>query len=333
MVPVLVRHSVQAQPPQGDWELGPSGTKASLRALCAVDNNVLWTAGSQACVLRSEDGGASWTDCSPRGYSDLEFRSLHAWDAKQACIASAGTPAVILRTADGGLNWSEVYRHASPAAFFDGLRFWDLRRGLAFSDPVDERLLVVETGDGGKHWLPVAAGQLVPGLAGEAGFAASNSALCLGEQGSAWIGTGGADGDTSRIHFRSGWKERWQVSNCPLPSSATAGVFSIAQGKGRLIAVGGDYRPEVASQATAAWSGDGGVTWQLSARPPAAFRSAIACLPDGSGFLCVGPSGSDFSMDGDQWQAISTQGFHALAIAPDAAYAVGADGRFGKLPL
>ena len=98
---------------------------------------------------RSTDSGSSWIECGPGNYDQLEFRSIHAWDAQTACIASAGTPAVILQTQDAGLTWRIAYEHASPQAFFDGLKFWDAQRGIAFGDPLDGRLLIVETLDAG----------------------------------------------------------------------------------------------------------------------------------------------------------------------------------------
>jgi hypothetical protein len=121
------------------WELGPTGSRASLRGLSASSEDVIWTCGSHGTVLRSLDGGSSWIECGPTEFPELEFRSIHAWDAHSACIASAGSPAVVLRTDDGGIVWREVYRHRSPAAFFDGMKFWDHGRGIVFGDPIDGR--------------------------------------------------------------------------------------------------------------------------------------------------------------------------------------------------
>lgn len=325
------------------WELGPTGTKVSLRGLAAVDDRVLWACGSQATVLRSTDGGSSWNDCGPDGFEDLEFRSIHAWDAQEAIIASAGTPAVILRTSNGGETWMQVYEHKSKAAFFDALRFWDDKHGLAFSDPVDGRLLVVETSDSGQTWAPVPKDKLPPTAEGEAGFAASNSALLLGNGGSVWIGTGGVTANFSRVFHRAAADRDWQIQTCPLHGSPTSGIFSLADGvleTGRvLVAVGGDYRPEATSATTAALSRDDGKTWQLADQPPAAYRSAVvACLESDNKhptclFVATGPSGTDFSSDGNAWFSMSERGFHSLAFGKQLIFAVGAEGRFGSLRL
>lgn len=344
-----------------DWELGPTGSKASLRAIAAPTSQVLWIGGSGGTILRSLDGGNSWHDCSPSGYSAVEFRSLHAWDDQRACAASAGTPAVILLTEDGGTNWSMQYKNDAPEAFFDGLKFLDEKYsgaepveqsdsdatyGVAISDPVDGNWLIVETRDRGVTWGPVA--QSLPAEPKQAAFAASNSAMLIGTGGRVWFGTGGIDSPTSRIHLRLGFDADWTTAECPLPSNASSGVFSLAQSLQKpqmVVAVGGDYRPDAKSELTAAWSDDEGATWHRAELPPAAYRSAVIAVPRGwvnealesstalirSGFICTGPSGCDYSGDGRSWQRLSDVGFHALAATDSDLFAVGSDGRFARL--
>lgn len=328
------------------WEFKATGVKASLRGLSAASDEVLWAAGSNATVIRSVDGGSSWENCGPQGYPNLEFRSIHAWDATTACIASAGTPAIILLTENGGTSWKQVFAANSAAAFFDGLQFWDDDHGIAFSDPVDGHLLIVETDNAGRTWTPISSDVLPSVVQGEAGFAASNSSICVGKNGAVWIGTGGVELSKSRIHVRPSWKDSWQVSECPLPSGAAEGVFSIAQGGNLLIAVGGDYRPEASSKLTASLSHDLGLTWSAAKHPPAEFRSAVVAMPIGEGFLCVGPTGTSYSIDGSVWVTIKdlktegletedsiSVGFHALDVGQRHIFAVGANGKFGKMQL
>lgn len=333
-------HSIsnaQDQPIRLAWQLESTGSKASLRGLHAASDSVIWACGSESTVIRSTDGGRSWIPCGPKipDHADLEYRSIHAWDEMSACIASAGTPAMILRTADGGQNWEEVFQHASPQAFFDGLRFWDAAHGIAFSDPVDGKFLIVETSDGGQTWQAVDADLLPEALAGEAGFAASNSSLALAPGGHAWIGTGGAIAGKSRIYSRFGWNNQWQIADCPIESNASSGIFSIVADAEKLIAVGGDYRPDAVSAETAAYSLDQGKSWSLAQKQPAAFRSAVAHLPSSiaKGFIATGPTGSDFSIDGQSWDAFSEQGFHTLAVSPKKLFAAGAGGRFAVLTI
>jgi len=60
--------------------------KSSLRAICAVNEQVVWTSGSQGKVYVSLDGGGTWDQRSVPECEDTEFRSLHAWDAEHAWV-------------------------------------------------------------------------------------------------------------------------------------------------------------------------------------------------------------------------------------------------------
>ncbi len=332
------------------WELGPTGTFVSLRGLHAVDDEIVWASGAEGTVIVSPDGGSSWTNCSPQGFHDVEFRCVHAWSREEACIASAGTPAVILRTADGGQSWQECYRSDSELAFFDAMKFWDAHNGCAVSDPVDGRLLVVETNDGGRIWRKVPNELLPNARDGEAAFAASNSSLCLGENGQLWFGTGGTTSRATRLYHREQWNERWNLRDVPMPSGPAEGIFAIARrstsasqtglpGKGRqeeLVAVGGDYRPEAASSVVACISQDSGRTWRVVTTPPPGYRSAVVTLPaafETAGFIAAGPSGTDYSPDGDVWFPVSENGFHALSVGKQRVFACGSEGRFAVLTL
>lgn len=324
-----------AQSQQLQWREGSTGQDASLRGLSVVDDQTLWASGANATVVRSVDGGVNWKSCGPKGLDKLEMRSIVAFDEKHATIASAGTPAIILQTDDGGQNWKEVFRHSSAAAFFDGMRFWDRNQGIAFSDPVAGRILIVTTVDGGATWQEVAPDKIPLAADKEGGFAASNSVLCVGKGGHAWIGTGGAKSASSRIYATTDFGKSWSVRTCPLSSDTTAGVFSIALHSEMklLLAVGGDYRPEATSNTTAALSRDLGQTWQLASMPPATFVSAV-CMAQSKFFVATGPTSSFSSNDGDQWTRFSSVGFHALEASPAGhVYAVGSGGRFGHLEM
>ncbi len=316
------------------WELGTTGSKESFRAISAPNDEVIWIAGSGGVVLRSADGGTNWQNTSPNQIDkSIQYRSLHAWDQDRAIVATAGTPAAIFLTADGGQVWKEVYRHDSPNAFFDGLKFWNASRGIAFSDPVDGNLLVVETRDGGKSWNRIASDALDT-APGEAGFAASNSSLCVSVDGFAMIGLGGSFAETSRVLFSRDWNSNWTDTLVPLRSGPAAGIFSVAVSDRRIVAVGGDYRAGQPSASTCAYSDDRGRSWHLAAVPPEDFRSAIIWLETVDGaWVCVGPTGSDISHDGSHWRTLGDQPFHALTATKSWLYAVGADGRFGRAEI
>ncbi len=296
----------------------------------ATDAPALWASGAKGTILLSNDLGRTWQRVGPTNFPELEFRSLHAWNSREAIVASAGTPAIVLKTADAGRTWREVHRDPHPQAFFDGLKFIDSQRGVLFGDPIDGRLAVLTTKDKGESWQAVARESLPATRQDEAAFAASNSVMLVAKPESIWIGTGGSIADQSRVFVSHDFGKSWQVKPCPLASAASSGIFSlaIADDQRTLVAVGGDYQPDAKSSTTAALSIDGGESFSLANQAPMGFRSAVVFTKDL--FLATGPAGTDYSSDGQVWRKLSDVGFHALAVLPDGrAVAVGSSGRFG----
>ncbi len=324
------------------WREHSTGSEASLRGLAVAEmkdgSSVYWVTGAKRTVRLSLDG-ENWSDRSPTGYPDeLEFRSIHAWDAQRAIIASAGSPAVVLLTENGGESWTEVYRDDREKAFFDGLRFLDDRRGVLFGDPVQGHFEVFTTIDAGRTWQSIDAASLPPTLPDEAAFAASNSAMIVVPPETILIGSGGSSLPSSRIHRSRDFGKSWSVTRCEIPSGATNGIFSITTNlqhgdNARVIAVGGDYRPEVTERGASAVS-QGGGSFAASTVMPAAYRSSVVYSTGNentrAGYYACGPTGTDWSADGSQWIKISPIGFHALATTKRGdLVAVGSKGRFG----
>ncbi len=155
---LLITHMAPGQ--TSAWQVSPTGSSASLRGLAVANQStgsqpVIWASGSKGTILVSVDRGQSWKNVGPAKHAELEFRSLHAWNEKQAIVASAGTPAIVLKTTDGGTTWQEVWRDSRPQAFFDGLKFLDATRGVLFGDPIDGHFVVLTTKDAGASWQQV----------------------------------------------------------------------------------------------------------------------------------------------------------------------------------
>src|SRR5258705_1966309 len=106
----------------------------------------------------------------------------------------ASDTARIYKTTDGGQHWERQYDDTRPGIFLDGLTFWDEKHGIAMGDPMDGRFVVLRTEDGGAHWTQLATAAAPQALQGEAGFAASGTAITAGPGGRVWIGTGGSAG-------------------------------------------------------------------------------------------------------------------------------------------
>lgn len=317
------------------WEIQKSGTTASLRGVCAVNETTAWASGSNGTYLRTFDGGKTWHAGTIPGASALDFRDVQAFEKNTALVFSAGSPAKVYKTTDGGKTWNETYSNTKKGVFFDSMAFWDKKNGLAFSDPVDGSFLLITTTDGGETWHRVSPENIPPPVPAEAGYAASGTMVAVQGTTNAWFCTGGA---AARV-FRSTDKGKtWAAAKTPIiHGKPSEGIFSVVfKDPQNGIIVGGDYKLEGQNIKNAAYTTDGGVTWKLIANAqPTGFRECVAYVPGTGGkmVVTVGPSGSDYSMDGGKtWKNFSATGFHSMSFAPDTAvaWAVGADGKIGK---
>ncbi len=312
------------------WLPVTTGSSATLRGVHAVDGDTVWATGSDGTVLRTIDGGRSWTNFSVG--PGLEVRDVHAFDAQTAYVLVVTEPASILRTTDGGKTWEELYRSPHEEAFLDSFTFLDRQRAIVFGDPIDGRFLVLTTGDGGRKWT--SADPIPAARAGEAAFAASGTCVVsVGE--SAWIGTGGM---ASRVLRSTDGGRSWEATSSSMISGEpTTGIYSVAfRDTKHGVLVGGDYTKPDEAYRNAAYTSDGGNTWTgvVDGSQPRGQRAAVAWGPGRRHTLItVGSSGTDYSLDGGRtWAPLSEKGYFALSFAPTAeGWAVGAGGRAARL--
>jgi photosystem II stability/assembly factor-like uncharacterized protein len=322
-----------AVPPSEPWSLHDGGTKARLRGVSAVSDNVAWASGSQGTVIKTTDGGSTWAKLVVPDSAGLDFRDIQAFDDRVAYVLAIGPGELsrIYKTVDGGLNWTLQHVNRDPKGFLDAIAFWDVDHGLALGDPVDGRYVILSTDDGGKTWAKSPDAGMPEALAGEGAFAASGTCLVVQGESNAWFGTGG--GAKARVFRATDRGRTWAVADTPIRAgNASSGVFGLAF-KDPLngLAVGGDYKLEKDPSGNIAATADGGKTWKpVEGARPSGFRSAVAFLP-GRHVVAVGPAGSDFSADGGiTWTKLGTLGFHAFGFT-GAGWGVGEAGRIANL--
>ncbi|MBE1471461.1 oxidoreductase [Kibdelosporangium phytohabitans] len=319
------------------WQLTPTGSEARLRGLSVVDGRTAWASGSLGTVLRTTDGGRTWAKVGPPGTETLEFRDIEAFDADNAVALSIGESqkSRIYSTTDGGRTWAESFRNTDEKAFYDCIGFFDRRNGLALSDPVDGKFRVLSTNDGGKSWKVLPTNGMPAAQPKEFAFAASGQCLVTSGPKDAWIATGG-DAKARAFHTRDRGLT-WTVSDTPLQSGPSAGVFSLAFRDSRTgVAVGGDFDPVNPTKDAAARTSDGGKSWTKSARAPKGYRSGATYVPYlPFAILAVGPTGSDVSLDnGNRWFQFDSGSFDTVDCGRDAScWAAGEKGRVAKLTL
>ena len=304
------------------WTAQTSGVTFRLRGVSAVSDSVAWASGASNTILRTDDGGTTWqTLTKPTSSSGepLDFRDVDAVSAATAYVLSVGAGPLsrIYKTTDAGATWTLQFANADADAFFDAMAFWDADRGIAFSDSVDGRLVILRTDTGGRVWTRVPAEGLPPALDNEGAFAASGTNVAVYGRDQVWIGTGAAA--VARVLRSVDGGRTWTAAATPLAAGPSSGIFSIAfRDADHGIVVGGDYRKENEAIDNAAITSDGGRTW-TKVTGLSGFRSVVSYLPGASTptVIAVGPQGADQSTDdGRTWTPLAgTSGLHTFAVA------------------
>lgn len=303
------------------WESIDVGTEAHFRGLHVVDDNIIWASGSKGTVIVSSDGGESWRVRTVEGAEDLDFRDVHAFDDGAAVIISSGDVAKIFRTTNGGRTWKSCGKKAN--AFFDAISFWDDRYGIVMSDPIEGRIWLARTKDGGKSWKALSEPTRPNTEPGEAGFAASGTNMCVVGANTCYIGLGGTPENqfrnNSRILVSRDRGKSWEFGGpVPIQRSPSSGIFSLCfTDEVNGVAIGGDYLKADDSSSNYAVTEDGGKTWSTPSPrvPPSGYRSCVASWKNGREvkLVAVGTNGTDMSTDlGGKWVRISNKGFNSV---------------------
>jgi len=136
------------------WEWQYPDSSAFFIGVHAVDESTVWAAGSNGQVVRTIDGGASWSSMIVPGADSIQFRDVHAFDGDHAFVLSIGngTDSRIYRTSDGGATWDLSFQNEDENAFFDCFSFWDQPAGFDFSASSEGEFTLIRTPNGGYSW-------------------------------------------------------------------------------------------------------------------------------------------------------------------------------------
>jgi photosystem II stability/assembly factor-like uncharacterized protein len=231
---------------------------------------------------------------------------------------------------DGGQHWTLQWSDTTKGIFLDGLAFWDASHGVAFSDAVDGKPVILRT-QNGTTWERVDPAGLPPALPGEGAFAASGTSVAVQGRSNAWIATGA--GPEARVFRTTDGGRTWQVSSAGLPAGPSAGFFGIAFADAkRGIAVAGDYTIPRSNGDVTMVTQDGGVTWKRASKWPSQGITGGVVVVRGAPkplFAAVGAYGTAFSSDfGATWTRGDTLTLYSIDFAArDSGWAVGPRGR------
>lgn len=338
------------------WQTFNTGTTNTLIVVDVVDQMVIWAAGggfagavNDGTVVRTVDGGQTWQNVTPPDATAHVIRDVEAIDANHAVVLASDTgndgngvfkPSRISFTANGGKTWQSAF-DANASDFYNSMGFFDRRRGLAFSDPVDGKFPILETGNGGHKWkladppggLPIALTD-GSGVPNEFGRATGTSLVAAGPS-EAWFGTNPEGGPGARVFHTQDGGTTWTVATTTVPGGP-AGIVSLSfQDRTKGLAVGGDPPPPSGQTDVGeiARTSDGGATW-FRVGPLNGFRNSVAWIPGlPNTAVAVGHSGSDVSDDGgNTWTQFDGRLLLGVASrSSDACWAVGQGGVAAKL--
>ena len=157
---------------------------AAIFGVGPVDRETAWVVGQAGTILRTDDGGQTWTQQASGTTADLY--EVSAVDGQTAWIIGDRDNgyAIVLHTTNGGQTWERQGTAATlGAAGFIDLTVVDSQTAWA----VGAQNYVVKTTDGGVSWRA----QMGPGLS-------DNNGACAVDRNTAWIAT---DYNLSLIHI------------------------------------------------------------------------------------------------------------------------------------
>jgi photosystem II stability/assembly factor-like uncharacterized protein len=307
-------------------QLLDSNRNSSLRGMSVPTDDVVWVSGSKGTVARSTDGGKTFQWMTVRGYETRDFRDIEAFSEKTAIIMAVDTPAVILKTTDGGATWKKVFEDKRPGMFLDAMEFWNEMSGIVAGDPIDGKLFIARTFDGGENWRGLPDSYYPTCDSGEAFFAASGTNVAKLNKQEAVFVTGGK---RSRLFIRD------QKIDLPVVQGGTmTGANSIAvYNEKRIIIVAGDYLKDTSRAGNCVLTYDKGKTFIRPETPPFGYRSCVQWITKNRLVTC-GTTGVDVSEDGGvNWRSLSKEGFHVVQKSKkgSAVFLAGSRGRIAVL--
>ena len=318
----------------------------SIRGLSIPNDTTIWASGSKGSIVYSNDGGAHFNWKPINGYENRDFRSIYAWDDKEAIVAAIASPAVVLKTKDGGETWYKVYENLDSLMFLDAIDFKNEFNGTIVGDPINNQLFILNSLDKGEHWQELAPTFFKSNLMeGEALFASSNSTIAQTVNDIFFI-TGGK---TSRLWVNG------LAQDLPIlqgTSSTGANSIAISPKRNSMVIVGGDFTKKeqiekniVALDAISLHSIreksdpisklSNNDKWVINPNigNPHGYKSSVIFITDTILITC-GTSGVDLSYNkGHSWNLITNESFHVVQKIPGkkVAFLAGSDGRIAYI--
>ena len=135
--------------PIARWDLQQSGVEDDLIDVCFVNADIGWAVGKSNTVLRTRDGGRTWTRAMERDEHGYQFTQVIFSSPTEGWIRAAGT---VLHTGDGGETWTPAthLKKELDMGFGDGSVVGSVRFQIHVPNTGTG---VYRTDDGGASWV------------------------------------------------------------------------------------------------------------------------------------------------------------------------------------
>jgi photosystem II stability/assembly factor-like uncharacterized protein len=145
-------------PVKSQWQEEISPTTNPLYAISIVDNATAWICGRYGTVLKTINGGASWS-IEGSGYFQgyVHLFSLYAIDDQTVFVSyhqgGIGDNTRLFKTNDGGQNWSAVFQQTG--GWIMDIKMFNEDTGFLYTSPLNQYWRFFNTTNGGSTWIPL----------------------------------------------------------------------------------------------------------------------------------------------------------------------------------
>jgi photosystem II stability/assembly factor-like uncharacterized protein len=197
---ILFTRVLPAQP--NPWSEQNSGVTATLTSVSCTGPSTAWVCGYLGTVLRTQNTGANWTNCTGNGIpttvSLISISGNPSLSTNAIVTGYSGTDTWVWRTTNNGLNWTQVFYQAT--GFIDAVCLTSATNGFMMGDPVGGRWSLWKTTNGGANWD--STGLFLPQIGSEASW--NNAMVCAPPN--IWFGT-----NNTKIYYSTNNGTGWTV--------------------------------------------------------------------------------------------------------------------------
>lgn len=329
----LFKNFIIAQTLKPKFTLLDSGHATSIRGLCPVTDQIVWVSGSNGQVGKTLNGGKTWEWITIKGFEKKDFRDIEAFSGAEAIVMSIDAPAYILKTNNGGKSWKVVYEDHQKGIFLDAMAFWNELSGIVIGDPINNKIVIRRTFDGGENWREIPEKNYPIADSAEAMFASSGSNIGLMGGSAACFVTGGQN---ARFFYKNSKINLPIIKGKESTGANSVSVIFKNRKVAKIMVVGGNFANPTDTTQNCAFSTNNGKTWQTPIYNPHGYRSCVEHVNKNIWVTC-GITGMDYSEDGGlRWINFSKIGFNACRKASKigkVVFVAGSNGKIGKVEL